>query len=182
MRGFVRSVSVFVVLLAVGLGLFNYWPYIFARTVTGVISDVQRVATPVAVVGSAAGGASARDLFSFAVGIREPSGEIVTASSEDRQWAVAKAGQCAEAKFYPYPPWEFDKAGTYFGARLLKLKACDTGSALPIQDAAVTPPSAPNVTIDAAVTAAAVAEGAAQAEAAAAAAAAGAQSAQGQKK
>lgn len=55
----------------------------------------------------------------------ETSGEIFTASSEDRQWAAVQGeGLCAEAKFFPYPPWQLDKAGTYHGARLLKLWNC----------------------------------------------------------
>jgi len=119
-----RKILLGLLVLGAGVGFIYFWSYIFARTVKGVVSDVQRVSTPVAVM---AGGApaSSRDLFSFAVGIREESGEIVTASSEDRQWAVVKPGLCAEAKFYPYPPWELDKAGTYFGARLIKLYDCE---------------------------------------------------------
>jgi len=126
MKNFLSSVFVFIIVVGGGFVFYKYWPYIFARTVEGVISDVQRVSTPVAVV-SGGSTTTARDLFSFAVGVREKSGEIVTASSEDRQWAVARRGQCAKAKFYPYPPWEFEKSGTYFGARLLKLHECTTG-------------------------------------------------------
>ena len=109
MRAIFKSSLLLLVLIGVSVVLYNYWPYIFARNVKGVISDVQRVSTPVAVMTGGGSAADTRDLFSFAVGIREDSGEIVTASSEDRQWAIAKSGQCAEAKFYPYPwhpmPW-----------------------------------------------------------------------------
>lgn len=164
MKGFLKSILVFVVVVVVSAALFKYWSYIFARTVSGVISDVQKVGTPVVVTGSSA--ATARELFSFAIGIREPSGEIVTASSQDRQWAVAKAGQCAEAKFYPYPPWEFDKSGTYFGARLLKLHDCAEGKLIPtdVGTAPVAPPAtapAPVVSPTAEETAAAAAAAAA---------------------
>jgi hypothetical protein len=116
----------------VGYALVNYWPYIFARTVKGKIVDVQKVSPQTLIVGGSgggSGGATATEMFSFAVGIQEADGEIVTASSEDRQWAVAQPGHCAEAKYYPYPPWDFEKSGTYFGARLIRLNACaDSGS------------------------------------------------------
>jgi len=164
MKSFLNSILIVVIVLGAGVILFKYWPYLFARTVTGVIADVQRVAMPVAVV-SSAGHTSARDLFSFAVGVRTDDGEIVTASSEDRQWAVAKAGQCVEAKFFPYPPWQFDKSGTYFGARLLKLHVCDSGKMVMPEAAASDSANQPTKTDDLMTTD----------EAAAAAAAAGAE-------
>ncbi|MCB9027485.1 MAG: hypothetical protein H6625_14295, partial [Bdellovibrionaceae bacterium] len=64
-------------------------------------------------------------LFSFAIAIRNVNGDIVTASTEDRQWAVAKVGQCVQAKVFPYPPWDLEKAGTFFGARLKNLSDCN---------------------------------------------------------
>jgi hypothetical protein len=162
MKGFLKSILVFVLVVAIGATFFKYWSYIFARTVSGVISDVQKVGTPVVVTGSSA--ATARELFSFAIGIRESSGEIVTSSSEDRQWAVAKAGQCAEAKFYPYPPWDFDKSGTYFGARLLKLHDCAEGKLIPT-DVSATPTAPPAEASPTAEEAAAAAAAAASQEA-----------------
>lgn len=63
-------------------------------------------------------------VFSFAIAIRDLKGDIVTASSEDRQWAVVDKGQCVQARYFPYPPWELDKAGTYNGARLIKIYDC----------------------------------------------------------
>jgi hypothetical protein len=67
-------------------------------------------------------------IFSFGVAIRDSKGEIHTASSEDRQWAVAQAGQCVEAKYFPYAPWELSNAGTYHGARLIRLFDCPPGT------------------------------------------------------
>jgi hypothetical protein len=67
-------------------------------------------------------------MFSFAIAIRDQKGTIHTASAEDRQWAVVEKGQCVEAKFFPYPPWNLDKSGTFFGARLLKLYDCKSQS------------------------------------------------------
>jgi hypothetical protein len=110
------------ILAAMGFGFTEYYSFIFARRVAGVIVDVQKVEMNTAIVTRTAGDASY--LHSFAIAVKEPSGEIVTASTEDRQWAVVKAGQCVEAKYFPYPPWDLKKAGTYFGARLLKLSEC----------------------------------------------------------
>lgn len=126
MKRLLIFLALVVVLVGSGFAFFNFYSYIFARKVEGEIVGVDRVSAPVAVMGTGAPIPN-QQLFSFAVAIRENSGEIVTASSEDRQWAVASAGKCAIARFYPYPPWQLDKAGTYFGARLLRLSECAPG-------------------------------------------------------
>jgi hypothetical protein len=102
----------------------NY-SYLFSRHVTGEIVDVQRVNSNLAVVGN--GAAADAAMFSFAVAIRDEKGTIHTASTEDRQWAVAKQGFCADAIFYPYPPWDLQSAGTYQNARLIQLRDCPKG-------------------------------------------------------
>lgn len=124
-----KSVGLILVLLAlllsVAYAFFAFYPYIFARRVVGVVEKVERVWDPsIAVMSGNPGQAPNKEVFSFAVGIREASGETVTASTEDRQWAAVTPGKCAEAKYYPYPPWALDKSGTYYGARLLKLHDC----------------------------------------------------------
>ncbi|KHD87126.1 MAG: hypothetical protein OM95_15975, partial [Bdellovibrio sp. ArHS] len=97
---------------------------IFSKTIVGEITAVERVELPVALVTRAEGDITSK-VFSFAIGIKDQkTGEIFTASSEDRQWAVAQKGQCAQAEFLPYPPWQFTKKDTYFGARLVKLYEC----------------------------------------------------------
>ena len=114
-----------VILGASGFICIFYYGYVFARTVTGEVIAVQRVPLPNTVIStSPSDSLTPPQMFSFAVAIKEKSGEIVTASSEDRQWAVVSPGQCAQAKFYPYPPWDFEKSGTYHGARLLMLHEC----------------------------------------------------------
>lgn len=115
------------VLLIVGVLLWvilaNY-SVIFSKTVVGQITSVERVEIPVALVTRAEGNITSQ-VFSFAIGIKDTkTGEIYTASSEDRQWAVAQPGQCAEAVFLPYPPWQFTKKDTFFGARLVRLYEC----------------------------------------------------------
>ena len=111
-----------VLALTAGTGYLSikYYSYIFAVEVDGTIEAVERVTSPTAILGEI----PSSQVFSFAIAVKNKEGEIFTASSEDRQWAIAKEGQCATVKFFPYPPWEFDKAGTFFGARLLKLKDC----------------------------------------------------------
>jgi hypothetical protein len=109
------------IVLAAAFAGIRYYEFVFARDVQGQIVGVEHVMQPSAII---TGNQIAPQVFSFAIAIKEKSGEIVTASSEDRQWAVVKQGQCAEAKFYPYPPWQLDRSGTYHGARLLKLYDC----------------------------------------------------------
>lgn len=108
--------------LALGFGVVNYYSFIFSRDVVGVVVDVERIELNTAIVTRQQG--DVPFMHSFAVAVKEASGEIVTSSSEDRQWAVVKPGQCVEARYFPYPPWNLQKSGTYFGARLLKLEDC----------------------------------------------------------
>jgi uncharacterized radical SAM superfamily Fe-S cluster-containing enzyme len=119
-------IVIFVILLvAAGVSCVAFYSYVFARNVEGEVVDVQRVTQPTAIINTSENSAMpAAQLYSFAVAIKDKSGEIVTASTEDRQWAVVQKGQCAKATFFPYPPWKLDKAGTYFGARLLHLREC----------------------------------------------------------
>lgn len=130
MAAFKRTVlifSLFAFVILIGVGFVRFYSYIFSRRVVGVIQKVERIEVNVALLQNQGGNAPINpQMFSFAVAIKEDSGEIVTASAEDRQWAVAQAGQCAEAVFYPYPFWRLDKANTYFGARLEKLFDCQS--------------------------------------------------------
>ena len=114
----------FIILMIAGWVGYNYYGFLFARTVDGEIRAVERVMQSSAIITSA-NSIPASQLYSFAVAIREHGGgEIVTGSSEDRQWAVVQQGQCAEAKFFPYAPWILEKAGTYYGVRLMRLYDC----------------------------------------------------------
>ena len=127
-KRYLKAILILLVIAILGYSFVNFYSVLFARRVVGRIEKVERVQLNVALMQTSAPTKNndniPNSLYSFAVAIRDDSGEIVTASAEDRQWAVAQAGQCAEAKFYPYPPWQLDKAGTYFGARLLKLHDC----------------------------------------------------------
>lgn len=119
--GFTALIFVMAVVICV-----RYYSYVFAKTVTGEVIGIERVSQANTIIGGGGTGAPIppAQIFSFAVAIKNEKSEIFTASSEDRQWAVVQKGHCAEAKFLPYPPWQFDKAGTFFGARLVRLFEC----------------------------------------------------------
>ena len=124
MKKVASGILVSIILIGILYAVLNYWPYVFAKTVEGHVIKVEKLMDPIAVISRE--GDPSNKVFSFAVAIKnETTGEIFTASTEDRQWAAVQGdGLCAEAKFFPYPPWKFDKAGTYFGARLLRLWSC----------------------------------------------------------
>ncbi len=117
-----KVLLVLAILAAIGFVAVQNYSFIFKKTVVGRITGIDRVSQPMAILGP--GTATPEVLFSFAVAIKDKSGEFFTASSEDRQWAVVKQGDCAEVIFYPYPPWNLAKADTYFNARLKKLLNC----------------------------------------------------------
>lgn len=125
MKKFGLSVLLVGVILSSGLVIFQFYGYLFAKTVNGEIMGIERVNLPTAILG--VGDVPTAQMFSFAIAIKDPNGEIFTASSEDRQWAVANKGLCAEAKFFPYPPWNLEKGGTFHGARLVRLTDCKNG-------------------------------------------------------
>lgn len=118
-------IFIFILILIVGtVFFFNFYEYIFARNIQGTVIGMERVTQPSAIIGSR-NPIDPNLLYSFAVAIKDTkTGEIFTASSEDRQWAVVQKGQCAKAKFFPYPPWNLDRADTYHNARLIQLYEC----------------------------------------------------------
>lgn len=124
LRKFTRWLVAVILLLGGAITIVKFYPYIFSKTIHGEIVKVERVNRPDTVISTGGGSLSKEQMFSFAIAIKDETGAIHTASSEDRQWAVAEAGKCAEAKIFPYPPWELDRAGTYHGARLIKYNDC----------------------------------------------------------
>lgn len=112
----IRQLLIGLCLVAIGWGVINYWSFIFSKTIRGEVMEIERVMQPTTVIGS---NITASQMFSFAVLMRSEDGVPHSASSEDRQWAIVKKGMCIEARFYPYPPWDLEKSGTYFNARLL---------------------------------------------------------------
>lgn len=103
------SFLAFVLLLGGGYVVVVYYSYVFSKSVEGRVVGVKR---------------EDRYEESYVVAIRTQDGNIYTTHSEDAQWALVRVGQCAKAKYLPYPPWNFKESGTYFGAKLLNLREC----------------------------------------------------------
>ncbi len=133
------SILSFVLIVVLGYLVVANYSLIFSKTIKGEIVSVKSVELPVALM-TRAKDTITSEVFSFAIAIRDAeTGEIYTAKSEDRQWAVVAPGQCAESVFLPYPPWDLRRRGTFFGARLIGLRDCPSGmkpsipSAEPVQ-------------------------------------------------
>ena len=125
MASFMKKFSFLVAFLVLVVGggyiLINYYHLIFAKTVIGQVIKVSKVNDTIAVMGNNAPNSV---VYSFAVAIKTANGTIFTSSSEDRQWAAVNDGFCVEAKLYPYPPWNFEKADTFYNARLIHMMDC----------------------------------------------------------
>ena len=116
-----RFVLLALVLVIVGFVL-QYYSFVFSKSVRGQVLNIERVTQIAAIAGT--GALAPEQMYSFSVAVKNDQGEIFTASSEDRQWAVVQKGNCVEAKYFPYPPWDLEKAGTYHNARLIKMFEC----------------------------------------------------------
>lgn len=123
MRKWIALLIAVAVLGSAAFVCIRFYEFVFAKTITGEILKVERVNQNQSMITSGRA-VPAEQLFSFGVAIRDIKSEIHTASSEDRQWSVAQPGQCVEARFFPYPPWDLEAAGTYHNARLIRLFDC----------------------------------------------------------
>lgn len=128
MKSFVKVLVGIVVVGAMAGFVISNWSWVFAKKIHGKILDVQRVTNPNAIITSRASDAQ---IHSFAVLIQGDDNVLYTASSEDHQWQVAQKGYCVSALLYRYPPWDFERANTYFNARLEQLEICKGESAPP---------------------------------------------------
>lgn len=124
MKLFVRAGLLIVLVALVVFVLITQWSWVFSKTVEGKLEGVDKVVMPIAVISGSRTGGQSQDAFSFAVAIRTPDGKIITTSSEDQQWSVVKPGICVRATLFPYPPWDLQKGGTYFNARLKEQYDC----------------------------------------------------------
>lgn len=136
-RLFLAILAAILIVVTVGF-VFNNWGFVFSDTVDGEIIGVERVTPPVAILGSGSPTTATAGLFSFAIAVRDGNGVIHSASSEDRQWAIAKPGFCVTAVFYPYAPWKLNKEGTYSNARLIQLRDCAKKTSAPSAEAPAT--------------------------------------------
>ena len=91
-------------------------PLMFRSTEIGTVMECTQM-SPAAMMMSRH--ANANLMFSSAVAMQLPSGEIMTFSTEDRQFGAVAKGDQIKVMVSKYPPWEFTKAGTYYNGRLL---------------------------------------------------------------
>lgn len=140
MKTFLKYIFAVVFTIAICFGVVTNYSWIFAKSVEGEIFKVERVTDPTMIVGNVANNASA--MHSFAVAIRTLDGQIYTASSEDRQWAVVVPGCKVRALFFRYPFWELQKTGTFFNARLDDMRDCPAGGQGLVPAATPTAPAA----------------------------------------
>jgi hypothetical protein len=138
----VKKIILALVVVGIVVVVVEFYSYIFSRTVVGRIDNVARVTGVTAMFGNRQ--LTDGQLHMFSVSIRQPNGEMVTAISEDAQWAIARAGLCVKANYYPYPPWNLKQAGTYFNARLLTMVDCGSQAA---RELGIDPASFENVPI-----------------------------------
>lgn len=119
-----------IVLVVAGAVVFvvTNWSFVFSKRITGKVVDVERVTDPSAVLG---GRVTEAQMYSYSILIQGDDGHLYTSSSEDRQWQVVKKGYCVETVLYRYPPWELEKSGTFFNARLKDVRVCPGESELP---------------------------------------------------
>jgi hypothetical protein len=118
----------------------NY-SWVFSKSIHGEVVDVERVTDPTMVMGA---GATEAQMYSYSILIKDDDGTLYTASSIDRQWQVVKKGYCVDAVFFRYPPWNFERAGTFYNARLKNVRVCNGQEALPQNTTGPSgPPGAP---------------------------------------
>jgi hypothetical protein len=128
LTGFLKILVLVAVLLVVGALVITNYSWVFAKRVSGVVVDVERVTDPTAIIG---GRATEAQMYSYSILIQGDDGHLYASSSEDRQWQVVKKGYCIDALLFRYPPWVLDKANTFFNARLRDVRICPGQSALP---------------------------------------------------
>lgn len=120
-KSFFGTMVLLLFLVVSGYVFYNYYYWIFSKTVKGKILDVQRVTNPTAIINSTV---TEAQIHSYSVLIEGEDGKLYTASSEDRQWQVAGKGFCVTVKLYRYPPWDLNKGGTFFNARIEEMSRC----------------------------------------------------------
>jgi hypothetical protein len=121
LKAWLKNIGIFLILFVLASLYLVYFPYIHQRHVVGPVKGVKQIFDAAAIV-STTGADPSSKIYSFAVAVQDThSSEIVTGSTEDRQWGVVKEGQCVEATFFPYPPWNLQKSGTYYNVRFKKL-------------------------------------------------------------
>lgn len=135
---FIKMLIVVVVVVAAGALVVANWSWVFSKNITGKVVDVERVTDPTAVFGRS----SPEQMYSYSILLQGDDGKLYASSSEDRKWQVIKKGYCVEALLYRYPPWNLNKANTFFNAQMKEVKMCPGETSLPDTSQPVNPPPA----------------------------------------
>ncbi len=126
--GFLKILVLILIVVGVFIFVIANYDWVFSKRITGEVVAVERVTDPAAIFSARMTDAQ---MYSYSVLIKGDDGHLYTSSSEDRQWQVIKKGYCVDALLYRYPPWNLDKAGTFYNARVKDVKICPGQSALP---------------------------------------------------
>jgi hypothetical protein len=144
LKSFVRYIFVAAVIVGAGAFVVTNYSWVFAKRVKGRIINVERVTDPSAIISARA---TDEQMHSYAILIQGDEGKLYTASSEDRKWQVAKKGYCVDTLLYRYPPWNFNKANTFFNARLDELSLCPGETQAPPSEPAAPAEAKPQIPI-----------------------------------
>lgn len=121
-KGFTIIELLVVVIMVVIVGgiLFGVsYKFISQKKFEGDVTACESMA-PAAVVGTGTGARTAA-VYSFAVDMNIAGrDDVLTFSSEDRKFANVVKGDKIKVLVFKYAPWDFERAGTYYGGRLLK--------------------------------------------------------------
>lgn len=98
--------------------VFNY-SWLFSKTVQGQLLEIERET-------------ESQKPSSYVLLIRDQEGFMYTASAEDRQWQVARKGHCVRVTLYRYPPWDFERGGQFYNARLQQIFDCSSQKGSPL--------------------------------------------------
>lgn len=126
-------IGAFVILLASGLFIQHY-SWLFAKRIRGQVIEIESSAVPSTQTTN--GSSETAPTTVFTVLIEASDGKMYTSTTTDEQWKVVRKGYCAQVLLYRYPPWDLERAGTFFNARLRQLYRCDEAGGPPKMEAA----------------------------------------------
>lgn len=148
----IKSFVKYLILAALVVGALAFvvanYSWVFAKRVHGRIINVERVTDPNAII---SGRVTEAQMHTYAILIQGEDGRLYTANSDNPRWEVAKKGYCVDTLLYRYPPWQLERANTFFNARLDELSLCPGESTPPTNDPAPPAPKGQNDKVPAVV-------------------------------